>query len=49
MVEKGLNPLKLDNFAAFLETGGLSKLSQNIMENYRKYSDYFNKIVKTLN
>lgn len=45
MVEKGSNPLRLENFAAFLESGGLSKLSQSINDNYQKHNEYFNKIV----
>lgn len=45
MVELGTNPLKLDNFAAFLESGGLTNLSQSMNDKYRKYNDNFNKIV----
>lgn len=48
MVEKGTNPLKLDNFPAFLESGNLTKLSVLMPENFRKYSDNFNKIVSNL-
>lgn len=41
MVDKGLNGLKLENFAAFLESGALNRLTQSINDNYRKYNEHF--------